>query len=241
MVVLFDTTCHPSRRDWTAHRVDHSRCRLHHRRQTEIASPVHRYYDPVTEQFVSVDPLVDATGTPYAYAGGDPVNGADPSGLAKCGWNPFCYVGSGVIKATHWVCAQDPAAVICPNSAAYQPHSIFPSTSPSCTARGVIGSARPNFNDPAESPGEGWEWRGTGLPGSSKGSWYNPSTDQSLHPDLEHPGPIGPHYDYKVLTLTENQYESARVRQSLSCHQCQRYLRSKSFRSAALDDASGAP
>jgi len=44
-------------------------------------SPVHRYYDPATEQFLSVDPMVDETGTPYAYTDGDPVNGTDPSGL----------------------------------------------------------------------------------------------------------------------------------------------------------------
>ncbi len=42
---------------------------------------VHRYYDPATEQFLSVDPLADETGTPYAFTGGDPVNGSDPSGL----------------------------------------------------------------------------------------------------------------------------------------------------------------
>ena len=44
-----------------------------------------RYYDPQTGQFLSVDPLIDETGQPYAYAGDDPVNLADPSGLkAKC-------------------------------------------------------------------------------------------------------------------------------------------------------------
>jgi hypothetical protein len=43
-----------------------------------------RYYDPATEQFLSVDPLVDETGTPYAFTDGDPVNEADPSGL-DCG------------------------------------------------------------------------------------------------------------------------------------------------------------
>jgi uncharacterized protein RhaS with RHS repeats len=41
---------------------------------------VGRYYDPATEQFLSVDPLVDETGTPYAFTDGDPVNGSDPSG-----------------------------------------------------------------------------------------------------------------------------------------------------------------
>jgi RHS repeat-associated protein len=41
----------------------------------------HRYYDPETAQFTSVDPLVDATGAPYAYAYDDPVNEVDPTGL----------------------------------------------------------------------------------------------------------------------------------------------------------------
>lgn len=40
-----------------------------------------RYYDPNTAQFLSVDPLSDATGEPYSYADDDPLNGSDPSGL----------------------------------------------------------------------------------------------------------------------------------------------------------------
>jgi hypothetical protein len=32
-----------------------------------------------------VDPLVAATGTPYAFTGGDPVNGSDPDGLRAVG------------------------------------------------------------------------------------------------------------------------------------------------------------
>ena len=48
-----------------------------HRRQL-----VNRYYDPATEQFISVDPLVSATGQPFSYAGDDPVNGSDPIGLS---------------------------------------------------------------------------------------------------------------------------------------------------------------
>ncbi len=53
-------------------------------------------------------------------------------------------------------------------------------------------------DDPAVSPGEGWEWRGAGDPSSGKGSWYNPETGESLHPDLQHPDPIGSHWDYKA-------------------------------------------
>jgi RHS repeat-associated protein len=49
-----------------------------------------RWYDPATGQFLSVDPALAETGQPYAYAGDDPVNEADPSGLATlpyyCSW-----------------------------------------------------------------------------------------------------------------------------------------------------------
>jgi RHS repeat-associated protein len=46
-----------------------------------------RYYDPVTYQFLAVDPLVDGTGQPYLYAGDDPLDGFDPLGLLT--WNPL--------------------------------------------------------------------------------------------------------------------------------------------------------
>ncbi len=53
-------------------------------------------------------------------------------------------------------------------------------------------------NDGSIAPGEDWEWRGNGEPGSNEGSWYNPKTGESLHPDLDHPDPYGPHWDYKA-------------------------------------------
>ncbi len=49
---------------------------------------VNRYYDTSTDQFITVDPLVSLTGEPFSYAGEDPVNGSDPSGL-MCNANPF--------------------------------------------------------------------------------------------------------------------------------------------------------
>ena len=40
-----------------------------------------RYYDLATGQFISRDPLTAMTGAPYSYAGGNPLNETDPSGL----------------------------------------------------------------------------------------------------------------------------------------------------------------
>lgn len=51
-------------------------------------------------------------------------------------------------------------------------------------------------DDPTKSPGDGFEWRGKLPVGGDKGAWYNPFTGDSLHPDLNHPQPIGPHWDW---------------------------------------------
>jgi RHS repeat-associated protein len=40
-----------------------------------------RYYDPATQQFLTVDPALAATEQAYAYAAGSPLNATDPSGL----------------------------------------------------------------------------------------------------------------------------------------------------------------
>ena len=41
---------------------------------------VNRYYDPISGQFISIDPMAQQTQQPYIYAGDDPINGLDPSG-----------------------------------------------------------------------------------------------------------------------------------------------------------------
>ena len=44
-----------------------------------------RWYDPVTRRFISADPLGLTAGiNQYAFAGGDPINGSDPSGMDAC-------------------------------------------------------------------------------------------------------------------------------------------------------------
>lgn len=51
-----------------------------------------RYYDPTTGQFLTRDPLESVTREAYGYAGNDPVNGADPTGLC-----PWCILGGALV------------------------------------------------------------------------------------------------------------------------------------------------
>jgi RHS repeat-associated protein len=44
---------------------------------------INRYYDPVTGQFISVDPDLNLTDQPYAFAGDDPINASDSLGLCS--------------------------------------------------------------------------------------------------------------------------------------------------------------
>lgn len=42
-----------------------------------------RYHDPLTGQFISVDPMVTSTGEPYIYGSANPITLSDPSGLCS--------------------------------------------------------------------------------------------------------------------------------------------------------------
>ena len=53
-------------------------------------------------------------------------------------------------------------------------------------------------NDPKKAP-KGYTWRGPGEKGSKKGSYHNPDDGTVLRPDLDHPKPIKPHWDYKDI------------------------------------------
>lgn len=65
-----------------------------------------RYYDPTTDQFLTVDPDAAATRQPFTYANDDPINGSDPTGLCAW-WNLYCEVlqpiGHGVAKVGDWI------------------------------------------------------------------------------------------------------------------------------------------
>jgi hypothetical protein len=63
--------------------------------------------------------------------------------------------------------------------------------------QGPRPSALPNFQDPSKPPSADFVWKGR-LPHTpgQRGNWVNLKTGEKYNPDLEHPDPIGPHYDY---------------------------------------------
>lgn len=71
-----------------------------------------RYLDPTTGQFLTSDPLVAVTGSPYGYTMGNPLNGLDPSGLFSFR-NAFAVVGAvaGVVAIGAAVVALSPFEV----------------------------------------------------------------------------------------------------------------------------------
>ncbi len=70
-----------------------------------VTTPVlylkNRYYDPTTAQFLSVDPALSVTQSPYSYTYNDPMNAADPTGLF--GWSTITGVAESVVSVVHTV------------------------------------------------------------------------------------------------------------------------------------------
>ncbi len=166
-----------------------------------------RAYDPATAQFLTVDPLVSISGAPYNYTGDNPVNYGDAVGLL---WTPLA--GGAGADAACGATIEIPgvdigtcgAAGIGTGIAAAAAIGVF--TAVAGNEGGDEGEAelkrkeaeRENCGNPAEPPGSKFEWKGKGPVGSNEGSWWDPDTDESLHPDLGHAEPIGPHYDYEA-------------------------------------------
>jgi RHS repeat-associated protein len=52
---------------------------------TGLVYLVHRYYDPASGQFLTVDPALTTTEAPYSYTDDDPLNASDPTGESLWG------------------------------------------------------------------------------------------------------------------------------------------------------------
>ena len=73
-----------------------------------------------------------------------------------------------------------------------------PATPSAGSGAGATKTMDPPGRDPLNPAGDGWEWKGNGPEGSSEGSWVRKGADrieESMHPDLDHAAPEGPHWD----------------------------------------------
>lgn len=159
-----------------------------------------RYYDPSIGRFISEDPIGFVGGiNRYRFVENNPLNRLDPSGMNAI-------VARGVAWAFGAAAADGPlpigdavAVIILGGTGIiYLNEKLKEGSGEHTDTEGETCPVPPAIPDnPDESPGEDWEWRGKGEPGSKEGAWYNPKTGESLHPDLDHRPPVGPHWDWK--------------------------------------------
>lgn len=139
----------------------------------------------------------------YGYVGNDPVKWRDPTGkvaiIDDAVEADVALIGYAAIAAggayTAYIVAQNSDAITASVIAAIHAHNQA-NVGESCPAHPIPTPPA----DPSTSPGPGWEWRGKAggqIGDGDTGGWYNPGTGESLHPDLNHPDPIGPHWDWK--------------------------------------------
>ena len=131
----------------------------------------------------------------YAYVGGDPVGYRDPLGLnPAAGWAAGVAVGGpvdaligGAIGA--WVGWNVTGPILSDAADGPSLPVDLPEKIPDF-----------DFNKPGECPvdkkGKQWPWRGKPPQGGKEGGCKNPNGPESLHPDLDHGGAIGPHWDF---------------------------------------------
>ncbi|WP_419810190.1 RHS repeat-associated core domain-containing protein [Bacterioplanoides sp.] len=173
----------------------------------------YRDYDPETGRWTARDPIGFAGGDTNLYVYSDPINGIDPEGLstiahgARTGAQIGAVVGGPVGAVVGGVAGAVVGAII--GNALSEAASGSSEDGGSCDASGGGGGWTPDADDipeldwndpstpPVDSDGNEWPWRGPDEQGGDRGGYVDPKNkDVSVHPDLNHAPPIGPHWDY---------------------------------------------
>jgi RHS repeat-associated protein len=156
----------------------------------------YRAYDPVAGRWLSRDPIgesSDPAANLYAYVGGNSLSLVDPTGKNPALAAPFviacpvclAIIGGAAVAIVVINQMSDSKSGKAPEDA--KPPAKKPSVTPPVIPPGWKGDT---------APYPGWVWKGPDAPGGKRGGWVSPDGDQSLHPDLDHKPPIGPHVDW---------------------------------------------
>jgi RHS repeat-associated protein len=171
-----------------------------------------RMYDPEVSRFLSIDPILQETSplelqkmhggkfysnSPYAYVFNNPVKYVDPDGkfpLAPA--IPYLWAAAEIAAPYVVAGAAAVGTWLGLNEIYDQAKEYFSNEEQVAKSVTIEGTEIALPNDKTTAPGEAWEWRGKGEVGSEQGAWYNPNTKESLKNDMDHPAPVGPHWDY---------------------------------------------
>ena len=170
-----------------------------------------RYYDSVTHRFINADAIASTgqgfVGTNmFAYCNNSPVFCADYDGKNTdildwwagamwwlCGADSVLPVGDIIyggglliLGAVVWFTADEATDASVPQIYIEEDEEKAEPEIPDVTYPG---------DDPTKAP-EGYEWKGPDAQGGERGGYANPNGKDSWHPDLNHSGKIGPHWDY---------------------------------------------
>ncbi|MFC1431561.1 IPT/TIG domain-containing protein [Streptacidiphilus sp. N1-3] len=127
----------------------------YHDAQTGLYYLVHRYYDPATGQFLTLDPALALTGAPYGYAGGDPTDQVDPTGLS-INLNPFSWTAEDWGTAAGVVAIVAGGVALCAATACIGDIAVLAGAT---TLEATLGVAE-TTSEIAAAVGTGAEWVG---------------------------------------------------------------------------------
>lgn len=167
------------------------------KRYDQEAGLVHfgsRDYDPELREWTSLDPLKQDAES-YRYCFNLPLQFIDPDGCFALAIPILVWTG-GAITSPLW----GPGALVVVGGAAvsylgYKGLQFL---------QNEIDNAKPPYTwddlgiDPSVCPDDGFVWKGSEQPEAGKGNWVRGEkpNQEKLNPDLNHPDPVGPHWDY---------------------------------------------